>query len=118
MRDLTTVEAKFISGGNVQTCPAPSAPSQQTNSCATTPNGGSQCTSTNGNTTITTVFDSNGNPRSTTTCVQGQQSSGGLSISAFFRSIFGGEGNTSTDQGTMCTITAYERGALVVPERT
>jgi hypothetical protein len=99
MRELSVNEVGFVSGGNgcsgsgsggSGSSGSGGSGSGTTVTCSSLPNGGGQCTTRTGNTSVTTTFNSSGTATAVTTCTN---SGGRGSVAGFFARVLGIEGS-------------------------
>lgn len=91
---LTREQCVEVGGGN-----GPSGGASQT--CANLPNGGAQCTSTNGNAMVVNTYDSSGNLTSTMACTTNRSvgAGGGVKKAGINLEAHAGGGMTCTRSG-------------------
>lgn len=102
MYEITQEQCRVIGGGNQSNGGA----SQTIQTCTTLPNGGAQCTSSNGHSMVVTTYDRNGNLTSTMACTTNRSFSaeGGVRKSGL-------QGNATAGGGSTCTRTESGPGA-------
>lgn len=108
---ITQEQCLEVAGGNQSNAGA----SQTTQVCSGLPNGGAQCTSSNGSSMVVTTYDSSGNLTSTMSCTANGTASAGAGAKKigiqFEASAGGGSTCTRTGSGVSPTPSTPASGA-------